>query len=45
MKIKTEKGHEKTDPEKPVFKKRLSLLKDYIREWLVNRIVIPSYLK
>jgi hypothetical protein len=32
MKIKNEKGHEKTDPEKPVFKKRLSLMKEkYIR--------------
>jgi hypothetical protein len=30
MKIKIEKGHEKIDPEKPVFKKRLSLLKDRI---------------
>jgi hypothetical protein len=28
MKIKNEKGHEKTDPEKPVFKKRLSLMKE-----------------
>jgi hypothetical protein len=30
MKIKSEKGHEKTDPEKPVFKKRLSLLKEIV---------------
>jgi hypothetical protein len=30
MKIKTEKEHEKIDPEKPVLKKRLSLLKDRI---------------
>jgi hypothetical protein len=28
MKIKIEKGHEKIDPEKPVFKKRLSLLRN-----------------
>jgi hypothetical protein len=28
MKIKTEKEHEKIDPEKSVFKKRLSLFKD-----------------
>jgi len=30
MKIKTEKEHEKTDPEKPVFKKRQSLLKERV---------------
>jgi hypothetical protein len=30
MKIKTEKVHGKIDPEKPVFKKRLSPLKDRI---------------
>jgi len=30
MKIKPEKGHEKIDPAKPVFKKKLSLLKDRI---------------
>jgi hypothetical protein len=31
MKIKNEKGHTKIDPGKPVFNKRLSLLKDHIR--------------
>ena len=45
MKIKPEKGHEKIDPAKPVFKKKAEPLEGSYIDWLVNRLVKPSYLK